>query len=66
MDNFKDAIISKEGLEDKRFQFEIASVELEIKQLEYEYTTIESPIDGVIVERNIEEGYNIEKDQIGI
>ena len=32
--------------------------------MEYEYTTIESPIDGVIVERNIEEGYNIEKDQM--
>ena len=64
LDNFKDAIISKEEIEDKRFQFETASVELERKQLEYEYTTIESPIDGVIVERNIEEGYNIEKDQM--
>ncbi|MFQ5788121.1 MAG: efflux RND transporter periplasmic adaptor subunit, partial [Thermodesulfobacteriota bacterium] len=64
LDNFKDAIISKEELEDKRFQFEVAAVELERKQLEYEYTTIESPIDGVIVERNIEEGYNIEKDQM--
>lgn len=64
LDNFKDAIISKEEFEDKRFQFEIASVELERKQLEYEYTTIESPIDGVIVERNIEEGYNIEKDRM--
>lgn len=64
LDNFKDAIISKEEFEDKRFQFEIASVELERKQLEYEYTTIEAPIDGVIVERNIEEGYNIEKDQM--
>ncbi len=64
LDNFKDAIISKEELEDKKFQLEIATVELERKQLEYEYTTIESPIDGVIVERNIEEGYNIEKDQM--
>jgi membrane fusion protein, multidrug efflux system len=64
LDNFKDAIISKEEFEDKKFQFEIASVELERKQLEYEYTTIESPIDGVIVEKNIEEGYNIEKDRI--
>ena len=64
LDNFKNAIISKEEFEDKKFQFEIASVELERKQLEYEYTTIESPIDGVIVERNIEEGYNIEKDQM--
>ena len=62
--NFKENIISKEEFEDKRFQLEIATVELERKQLEYEYTTIESPIDGVIVERNIEEGYNIEKDQM--
>ena len=62
--NFKDNIISKEEFEDKKFQLEIASVELEKKQLEYEYTTIESPIDGVIVERNIEEGYNIEKDEM--
>ena len=64
LDNFKENIISKEEFEDKRFQLEIATVELERKQLEYEYTTIESPIDGVIVERNIEEGYNIEKDQM--
>ena len=64
LDNFKENIISKEEFEDKRFQLEIATVELERRQLEYEYTTIESPIDGVIVERNIEEGYNIEKDQM--
>ena len=63
-DNFNENIISKEEFEDKRFQLEIATVELERKQLEYEYTTIESPIDGVIVERNIEEGYNIENDQM--
>jgi membrane fusion protein (multidrug efflux system) len=62
--NFKENIISKEEFEDKGFQLEIATVELERKQLEYEYTTIESPIDGVIVERDIEEGYNIEKDQM--
>ena len=64
LDNFKENIISKEEFEDKRFQLEIATVELERRQLEYEYTTIESPIDGVIVERNSEEGYNIEKDQV--
>ena len=64
LDNFKENIISKEEFEDKKFQLEIATVELERKQLEYEYTTIDSPIDGVIVERNIEEGYNVEKDQM--
>ena len=64
LDSFKDTIISKEEFEDKRFQLEITSVEFERKQLEYEYTTIKSPIDGVIVERNNEEGYNIEKNQI--
>jgi membrane fusion protein (multidrug efflux system) len=64
LDNFKENVISKEEFEDKRFQLEIATLELERKQLEYEYTTIESPLDGVIVERNIEEGYNIEKDQM--
>ena len=63
-DNFNENIISREEFEDKSFQLEIATVELERKQLEYEYTTIESPIDGVIVERNIEEGYNIENDQM--
>jgi len=64
LDNFNEKIISKEEFEDRRFQLEIATVELERKQLEYEYTTIESPIDGVIVERDIEEGYNVEKDQM--
>ena len=64
LDNFKENIVSKEEFEDKKFQLEIATVELERKQLEYEYTTIEAPIDGVIVERNIEEGYNIENDRM--
>ncbi|ODS31714.1 MAG: RND multidrug efflux membrane fusion protein MexC precursor [Candidatus Scalindua rubra] len=64
LENFKDDIISKEEFEDKKFQFEIALAELEKKQLEYRYTTIKSPIDGVVVERNIEEGYNVEKDQM--
>ncbi len=62
LDNFKENIISKEEFEEKRFQLEIATVELERKQLECEYTIIESPLDGVVVERNIEEGYHIEKD----
>ncbi|GAX60885.1 efflux transporter, RND family, MFP subunit [Candidatus Scalindua japonica] len=61
LDNFKENIISKEEFEEKKFQLEIATVELERKQMEYEYTTIKSPIDGIIVERNIEEGYDIEK-----
>ena len=64
LNNFNENIISKDEFEDKRFQLEIATVELERKQLEYEYTTIESPLDGVIVERSIEEGYYIEKDQM--
>lgn len=64
LENFKDNIISKEEFEDKKFQFEMASVELEKRQLEHKYTTIISPIDGVIVERNIETGYNIKKDQM--
>ncbi len=64
LDNFNENIISKDEFEDKKFQLEIATVELERKQLEYEYTTIESPLDGIVVERNIEEGYNIEGDQV--
>ncbi len=64
LDNFNENIISKDEFEDKGFQLDIATVELERKQLEYEYTTIESPLDGIVVERNIEEGYYIEKDQM--
>ncbi len=64
LNTFKDNIVSKEEIDDKKFQLDIASVELEKKQLEYEYTTIESPIDGVIVERNIDQGYNIEKGEM--
>ncbi len=62
--NFNDNIISKEEFDEKKFQLEIASVELEEKQLEYEYTTIVSPIDGIVVKKNIEQGYNIKKDEI--
>ena len=63
-ENFKNNIISEEEFEDKKFQFEIASVELERKQLEHSYTTITSPIDGVVVNRDIEEGHNVQKDQV--
>ncbi|MDR4496451.1 MAG: efflux RND transporter periplasmic adaptor subunit [Candidatus Scalindua sp.] len=64
LDNFKENLVSRDEVEDNKFKFEIASVELEKRQLEYEYTTIESPIAGVIVEKAIEVGYNVKKDQI--
>ncbi|MCP5004702.1 MAG: efflux RND transporter periplasmic adaptor subunit [Planctomycetes bacterium] len=64
LENFKDNVVSKDEVEDNRFKFEIASVELEKRVLEFEYTSIESPIAGVIVERNIEEGDNVKKDQV--
>ncbi|MFQ5964966.1 MAG: efflux RND transporter periplasmic adaptor subunit [Candidatus Scalinduaceae bacterium] len=62
--NFEENIISRDEVEDKRFQFEVASVELEKKQLEYKYASIKSPISGVITDRNIEEGYNVKSDQV--
>jgi membrane fusion protein, multidrug efflux system len=61
---FEDNIISEEEIEDKKLQFDTALVELERKRLEYKYTTIESPIDGVIVNRSIEKGDSIKKDQM--
>lgn len=64
LENFKENIVSRDEVEDNKFKFEIATVELEKRELEYEYTTIESPITGIIVERNIEEGDNVKKDQI--
>ncbi len=64
LETFKDNIISEEEVEDKKLQFDTALVELERKHLEYKYTTIESPIDGVIVDRSIEKGYNVKKDQM--
>ncbi len=64
LENFKENIVSRDEVEDNKFKFEIASVELERRELEYEYTTIESPITGVIVERSIEEGDKVKKDQI--
>ncbi|GJQ58822.1 MAG: efflux RND transporter periplasmic adaptor subunit [Candidatus Scalindua sp. AMX11] len=63
-ENFKENIVSRDEVEENKFKFEIASVELERRELEYEYTTIESPITGVIVERSIEEGDKVKKDQI--
>jgi multidrug efflux pump subunit AcrA (membrane-fusion protein) len=64
LETFQDNIISEEEVEDKKLQFDTALVELERKHLEYKYTTIESPIDGVIVDRNIEKGDNVKKDQM--
>ena len=64
LETFKDNIISEEDVEDKKLQFDTALVELERKHLEYKYTTIESPIDGVIVDRSIEKGDNVKKDQM--
>jgi len=64
LDNFKDNIISKEDFEDKKFQYESALIEFEKEQLEFKYATIKSPIDGVVINRNIEVGYNLEKNQV--
>jgi membrane fusion protein (multidrug efflux system) len=64
LENFKENIVSRDEVEENRFKFEIASVELEKMELEYEYTTIESPISGVIVEQFIEEGDNVKKDEV--
>lgn len=64
LETFKDNIISEEEVEDKKLQLDTALVALERKRLEYKYTTIESPIDGVIVNRSIEKGDNVKKDQM--
>jgi membrane fusion protein (multidrug efflux system) len=64
LETFKDNIISEEEVEDKKLQFDTALVELERKHLEYKYTAIESPIEGVIVDRSIEKGDNVKKDQM--
>jgi membrane fusion protein, multidrug efflux system len=64
LETFKDNIISEEEVEDKKLQFDTALVSLERKHLEYKYTTIVSPIDGIIVDRSIEKGDNVKKDQL--
>jgi len=64
LETFKDNIISEEEVDDKKLQFDTALVELERKHLEYKYTAIESPIDGVIVDRSIEKGDNVRRDQM--
>lgn len=64
LENFKDNIISREEYEERKFQYESAQIDFEKKQLEHKYTTIKSPIDGVVTNRYIDNGYNVEEDQI--
>lgn len=60
---YEEKIASKEQLDESRLQYETSMVDYERKNLEYTYSTITSPIDGTIVNRAIEVGSVVEKNQ---
>ena len=53
---FADNIVSEEDLESARVSYETALVEYENAELTLSYTTVTSPIGGVVVERGVDVG----------
>lgn len=60
---FEKELISMEVYDNSRFEYESQKAAYELAKLNYEYTTIKSPISGVISERFIKVGNMIGTDQ---
>lgn len=60
---FEKSLVSKENLEDVRYQYESAQAAYETAKLKVEYTHIRSPIAGVVTTRQIELGQRINLNQ---
>jgi len=56
---YKQNLISDKEYGDTKYQFELATNALEAASLRYEYTRIRSPFTGVVTERIVDEGENI-------
>ena len=60
---FKDSIVSQEQLEDAQVAYETGEVQHENAQLMLSYTTIRSPIDGVVVKRHADVGQHVKTNE---
>lgn len=60
---FEKQLISVEVYDNARFEYESQKSAYELAQLNFEYTSIKSPISGVVAERLIKEGNMIGTDQ---
>jgi len=60
---FRQKIISKEEFEDIQAQYEAALVDYDQAKLRKKYSTITSPIDGVVVERRVERGDRVRTEE---
>ena len=60
---FEKELISVEVYDNARFEYESQKSAYELAQLNYEYTSITSPISGVVAERMIKQGNMIVTDQ---
>lgn len=60
----KDNIVSQEQYDDAKVAYETAAVQHESTMLYMEYTTVKSPIDGVIVERLVDVGQHVKTNEV--
>ena len=60
---FEKNLISKENLEDVRYQYESAQAAYETAKLKVDYTDLRSPIAGVVTNRLIELGQRVNLNQ---
>ncbi|RKY89149.1 hypothetical protein DRQ09_01845 [candidate division KSB1 bacterium] len=61
---FKDNLLSKEELENKKYQYELALSELDRAKLNYNYASIRAPFTGVITKRQIFLGNMVNVNQV--
>lgn len=59
----KNSIVSQEDFDAKKYQLDTARVGLEVARIKLENTEIKSPIDGVVIDRNINEGDSVRSSQ---
>ncbi len=60
---FSNNIVSQEDLESAQVAYETAQVGYESATLTLSYTEVTSPIDGVVVERNVDVGQNVKANE---
>jgi len=61
---FRDNIVSQEQYDDAKVGYETAAVQHESAMLYMDYTTVKSPIDGVVVERLVDVGQHVKTNEV--
>ena len=58
---YKDTIVSEEQMLEKKIELDLAKADLDLAHRRLEEKTIQSPIDGIVVEQMKEEGEPVDR-----